>query len=92
MYFEEINAQDMDGGPIIVGVQQDAIYTEEVTTDPEAITTDMTDQMLPPGTVLLQHEDEDGKIQMIPVVWSLSDLGDENGEVDLTNASIMYSN
>ncbi|XP_014226069.1 uncharacterized protein LOC106651891 [Trichogramma pretiosum] len=93
MYVEEAE-HDNNHGTVVVGFEDATVYTEEVSTVPmetEIITNDMIDQqILQPGTVVhLQQQDSNGKIQVIPVMLSLPDLGDP-GEVSLTATSIMY--
>ena len=77
------------------------VYTEEVTAENaeniEAthIIEDeiMANQILQSGTVVhIEQHDEEGKIQVIPVVLSIPDLAEENSEVNLATASIMYNN
>lgn len=93
MYGEE-ESEDHHESAVVLGVEE-TVYTEEVTADhlePEIITTDMIDEsVLQSGaTVVIEQTDEDGKVQMIPVVLSLPDLADDASEIDLENASIIY--
>lgn len=77
-------------------MEDTTVYTEEVTAEnlesTEIITDEMTNQILQSGTVVhLQQQDDSGKIQVIPVMLSLPDLGDTSSEVNLATASIMYN-
>lgn len=82
-------------------MEDTAVYTEEVTAENiESIETTqiiedemMANQILQSGTVVhIEQQDEEGKIQVIPVVLSLPDLTEENAEVNLATTSIMYNN
>ena len=93
--FEE-TSQDGEAQEVIMNMDEEGhIYTEEVTADniettgtTEIITGDlMTNQL-----VVLDQQDETGKLQIIPVTLSLPDLTEANAEVNLATASIMYNN
>ncbi|XP_012272964.1 uncharacterized protein LOC105695715 [Orussus abietinus] len=93
--YEETSQEASDAAEVILNMEETSPdYTEEVTTDDVVEATDMiTDQILPPGAVvhMVEQRDDNGKIQVIPVVFSLPDL-EAGAEVNLATASIMYSN
>ena len=69
------------------------VYTEEVTAENIIEDDIIASEILQAGTVVhLEQQDEEGKFQVIPVVLSLPDLAEENSEVNLATASIMYNN
>ncbi|EGI62647.1 PREDICTED: uncharacterized protein LOC105148846 [Acromyrmex echinatior] len=99
--YEETSREASEATELIMNIEDSNMYTEEVTADSiesgaEIITDEiMTNDILQSGTaVVLQSEDDSGKIQVIPipVVLSLPDLSDANTEVNLPTASIMYNN
>lgn len=82
-----------DAAEVIMSMEDPAVYTEEVTAEPletSEIDEDLTTQILQNSTVV-HVQDESGKIQVIPMMLALPDLQDENSEVGLATASIMYS-
>lgn len=92
----ETSREASEAAEVIMSMEDATVYTEEVTADnletAEIITDEMTDQILQTGTVVhLQQQDDNGKIQVIPVMLSLPDLTDANSEVNLATASIMYN-
>lgn len=95
--FEENSREASDATEVIMSMEDGTVYTEEVTADniegAEMITDEiMTSQILQSGTVVhIQQQDDDGKIQVIPVMLSLPDLTEAGGDVNLATASIMYN-
>lgn len=100
-YPQDYEESSKDATEVIMNMEDTAVYTEEVTAENiESIETTqiiedelMANQLLQSGTVVhIEQQDEEGKIQMIPVVLSLPDLTEENAEVNLATTSIMYNN
>ncbi|KYN06478.1 PREDICTED: uncharacterized protein LOC108783042 [Cyphomyrmex costatus] len=96
--YEETSREASEATELIMNIEDSNMYTEEVTADSiessaEIITDEiMTNDILQSGTaVVLQSEDDSGKIQVIPIPVVLS-LADANTEVNLPTASIMYNN
>lgn len=87
----------------MIGMEEGAVYTEEVTADTEEvgeiITSDMvTDDIegidIPPGAqiVQIQRKDANGQIHLIPILVAPSELLEsdvQESEVSLATASIM---
>ncbi|XP_033220556.1 uncharacterized protein LOC117175085 [Belonocnema kinseyi] len=99
--YEETSREASDATEVMMSMEDTAVYTEEVTAEnAETIETThiiedeiMANEILQSGTVVhIEQHDEEGKIQVIPVVLSLPDLTGENSEVNLATASIMYNN
>ncbi|XP_063982465.1 uncharacterized protein LOC135165267 [Diachasmimorpha longicaudata] len=96
--YEETSREDSEAAEVIMSMEDATVYTEEVTAEniegAEMITDEiMTSQILQAGTVVhIQQQDDDGKIQVIPVMLSLPDLSEAGAEVNLATASIMYNN
>lgn len=97
--YEETSREASDAAEVIMNMEDTTVYTEEVTADniesAEMITDELiTSNILQPDitVVHLQQQDDSGKIQVIPVMLSLSDLSDSTAEVNLATASIMYNN
>ncbi|XP_008549563.1 uncharacterized protein LOC103572648 isoform X1 [Microplitis demolitor] len=89
--YDEISEIASDSADVIMSIENTSVYTEEVSAE-NIEHEDITDQMLQPGTIVhLRQKDENGKIQVIPVMLSLPDLTESGTEVDLATASIMYN-
>ncbi|XP_015126684.1 uncharacterized protein LOC107048155 [Diachasma alloeum] len=94
--YEETSREASEAAEVIMSMEDATVYTEEVTAEniegAEMITDEiMTSQILQTGTVVhIQQQDDDGKIQVIPVMLSLPDLSEGGTEVNLATASIMY--
>ncbi|XP_015180595.1 PREDICTED: uncharacterized protein LOC107068571 [Polistes dominula] len=96
--YEETSREASEATEVIMNMEDTTVYTEEVTADniesAEIMANEMmTNEILQSGTVVhLQQQDDNGKIQVIPVMLSLPDLSDTNTEVNLATASIIYDN
>ncbi|KAK0181788.1 hypothetical protein PV327_004038 [Microctonus hyperodae] len=96
--YEEISRETSEATEVIMNMEDATVYTEEVTADniesAEMISAEMmTNQILQTGTVVhIQQQDDDGKIQVIPVMLSLPDLTDSATEINLGTGSIIYNN
>ncbi|KAH0540186.1 uncharacterized protein LOC123258869 [Cotesia glomerata] len=93
--YDETSGEVSDSAEVIMSIEDTPVYTEEVTADNiehmGIIADDITNHILQPGAIVqIRQQDENGKIQVIPVMLALPELNESGTEVSLTTASIIY--